>query len=181
MKELIYNQRRIPAQALRYGLRPSSQVGCGWIAIYNALVLLGCQVDPQALIRRCESQLPLIHGNLGTTLWAPAQILKSLGFPTTLEFRRERFDQAAREAPVSILFYRWRKGPRIGAHFVALHCQKGVFTGYNTYTNSTGPDVYGPSLEAFLKEKGYFGAVLTTVGPRRKPSPAPGGTPPEIP
>ena len=62
-----------------------------------------------------------------------------------------------------ILFYHWRDGFRLGAHFVALHKKDGVFVGYNTYRNSTGPDRYGPSLQTFLKERGYFGTVLIAI------------------
>ena len=39
--ELIYNQNDIPKGQYRYGLRSSASVGCGWIATYNALTLMG--------------------------------------------------------------------------------------------------------------------------------------------
>ena len=39
----------------------------------------------------------------------------------------------------------------------------GKFTGYNTYKNSTGPDLYGESLDGFLKKRGYFGCVLMGI------------------
>lgn len=77
--------------------------------------------------------------------------------------RRSRFDALARESAVCILFYRWNRGWRFGAHFVALRHTPEGFVGYNTYRNSDGPDHYGPSLDAFLREKGYFGAVLTGI------------------
>ena len=62
-----------------------------------------------------------------------------------------------------MLFYYWRNKWKFGAHFVAAQYRDGKFYGYNTYRNSTGPDPYGPSLENFLKEKKYFGAVLTGI------------------
>lgn len=160
MDDLIYNQHSIP---LRYGLRPSAQTGCGWIATYNALRLLGWRVDIPKLTRYYERQLPLIHGNAGTSLWGPAVFFRRWGFPTAMIAGRKHFDEAAKEADVCILFYRWRKGLRLGAHFVALHHTDRGFVGYNTYRNSTGPDLYGDSLEKFLETRGYFGAVLTTI------------------
>ena len=39
--------------------------------------------------------------------------------------------------------------------------------GYNTYTNSQGPDNYGKSLGEFLKKRGYFGPVLIGIRDKR--------------
>ena len=76
---------------------------------------------------------------------------------------RTKFDQAAKEADVCIIFYRWLKKYQYGAHFVALHHTEKGFVGYNTYKNSTGPDLYGESLDGFLKQRQYFGCVLITI------------------
>ena len=51
MKDLIDNQRRIPKDQWRYGFRSSAATGCGWIATYNALRLMGYHPKQEALIR----------------------------------------------------------------------------------------------------------------------------------
>ena len=163
MEGLIYNQRQIPKEQYRYGLRASAATGCGWIAVHNALYLLGCRTDTEALIRYFEWQLPLIHGNAGTSFWGPALCLQNMGFPVEMILDRRRFDDAAREADACILFYRWQKKGRLGAHFVALHHTPGGFLGYNTYRNSQGPDAYGDSLDAFLRQKHYHCCVLMAI------------------
>ena len=163
MKDMIYCQRDIPREELRYGFRSSAATGCGWIATYNALRLLGKRVEKEELIRYYERQLPLIHGNAGTSIWGPAAFFRHHGFQVRTELRRDRFDAVAAEHPVCILFYYWRRGAKLGAHFVALHKTDRGIVGYNTYKNSTGPDLYGESLDAFLKQKGYFGAVLMGI------------------
>ena len=163
MKDMIYNQRDIPADVLRYGFRTSADTGCGWIATWNALRILGKRADKQALIRYYERQLPLLHGNTGTSFWGPTVFFKHHGFDTRVELRRDRFDGLVEESKVCILFYYWRKGIKVGAHFVALHKTDRGIVGYNTYKNSAGPDLYGESLEGFLKKRGYFGAVLIGV------------------
>ncbi len=160
---MIDCQRDIPKGELRYGLRSSAATGCGWIATYNALHLLGRHVDKEALIRYYERQLPLLHGNTGTAIWGPAVFFKQHGFRTKLEARRERFDDIVRESDACVLFYHWRKGLKIGGHFVALHQTPRGVAGYNTYRNSKGPDFYGESLSEFLRQKGYFGAVLLGI------------------
>ena len=165
---LIYNQRDIPKEQYRYGLRSSAQTGCGWIATHNALQLMGYQTDIPQLIRYYEMQLPLIHGNAGTSFWGPAVCFRKWGFPVKLFTNQNQFDQAAKEADVCILFYRWHKTYQLGAHFVALHHTESGFIGYNTYRNSTGPDSYGTSLEQFLKHQKYFGCILIAITDKRK-------------
>ena len=163
MEDMIFNQHHIPKDKWRYGLRTSAATGCGWIATYNALRLLGYRSKPEQLIRYFERQLPVVHGNLGTSLWGPALRLHQWGFPVRMYIDRSCFDEKARQADACILFYYWRKGIKIGSHFVALHHTDQGFIGYNTYQNSTAADHYGNSLSAFLKKRGYFGCVLTTI------------------
>ncbi len=163
MKDLIYNQREIPRDQYRYGFRSSADTGCGWIATWNALRILGGKTDIEKLIRYYEWQLPLIHGNAGTSFWGPAVCFRNWGYPVKLVVDRKKLDEAAKAADVCILFYRWRKGCKLGAHFVALHHTARGFVGYNTYPSSAGPDLYGESLDGFLKSRGYFGCVLLAI------------------
>lgn len=166
MNDLIYCQRDIPKEQWRYGFRSSAATGCGWIATYNALKLMGKTANPEELIHHYEHQLPLIHGNCGTTILAPAFYFKKKGYQVDWTSCYDRFDVMAKSSDVCILFYRWHKKWKLGAHFVCLHHTENGFIGYNTYRSSKGPDHYGQSLEKFLKEKKYFGAVLIGI---RKP------------
>ena len=168
MDGLIYNQNHIPKGEHRYGFRASADTGCGWIATHNALCLMGYRTDIDKLIRYYEWQLPLIHGNAGTSFWGPAVCFQNWGFPVKIIVDRKRFDEEAGKADSCILFYRWRKKAKLGAHFVALHHTEHGFAGYNTYRNSTGPDDYGESLDGFLKSRKYFGCVLIAIRNKKK-------------
>lgn len=168
MKDLIYNQTKIPKDQWRYGFRTSAATGCGWIATYNALCLMGYRPNPQKLIRYFQRQLPLINGNMGTFLLGPAVFFKRKGFPVKITARRKRFDDIVKSSDVSVLFFFWRRKFRFGAHFVTVRWEETEFVGYNTFNNSTGPDSYGSSLDGFLKQRKYFGAVVTAVCDRRK-------------
>ena len=163
MSGLIYNQKHIPKEEHRYGFRSSAATGCGWIATHNALHLMGYRTDIDELIRYYEWHLPLIHGNAGTSFWGPVLCFKNWGFPVKVVIDRKRFDAEAASADCCILFYYWRKKAKFGAHFVALHHTENGFVGYNTYSNSTGPDCYGESLDVFLKQRKYFGCVLLAI------------------
>lgn len=160
---LIYNQNAIPKDALRYGFRSSADTGCGWVAIHNALRLLGRKVDTTELIRYLQWQFPLIHGNAGTSFWSPAVCFQKWGYRTELILDPRKFDEAAKNADSCILFYRWRRKAKFGAHFVALHHTETGFTGYNTYRNSTGPDPYGESLRQHIQNRSWFGCILLCI------------------
>ena len=160
---MIYNQRDIPRELHRYGLRSSAETGCGWIATCDALKILGCTTDIAELIRYFEWQLPLVHGNFGTSFWGPRRCFEKWGFSTKLVFERKRFDGEARQADACIVFYHWAKKGRVGAHFVALKPTAEGFTGYNTFRDSSGPDDWGRSIDEFLRQHRYFGCVLLTI------------------
>ena len=167
MDDLIYNQRKIPKDRWRYGFRTSAATGCGWIATYNALRLMDYRAQPEELIRYYQRQLPLIHGNAGTSILAPAVFFMHHGFPVKTYANRKHFDEAVKASDVSILFYYWRNKYKFGAHFVTVRYRDGRFIGYNTYRNSEGPDDYGESLEVFLKKRKYFGPVLIAIRDKR--------------
>ena len=167
MDDLIYNQRDVPKDQWRYGFRSTAATGCGWIATYNALRLMNYRAKPEDLVRYYERQLPLIHGNAGTSIPGPAVFFIQQGFPVKMTARRKEFDRITRESDVCILFYRWRKGWKLGAHFVTVRYEDGKFIGYNTFRNSSGPDRYGKSLEEFLKKQKYFAPVLISIRDKR--------------
>ena len=167
-RQIIYNQKDIPKKQWRYGFRASSATGCGWIAAYNALRLMGYYIEPIKLIRSYERHLPLLNGPFGTFILEPAWFFKKRGFPVKISPRRRSFDELARKSDVCILFYYWRRRFKMGAHFVTVQHKDGSFIGYNTFKNSKGADNYGLSLEAFLKRQKYFFPVLMAIKDKRR-------------
>lgn len=168
MNELIYNQNQIPKQQWRYGLRSSAVTGCGWIATYNALRLMGYHPKPEKLICWYERNVPLINGNLGTFVLSPVMFFKKNGFRVTVTAKRKEFDATVKDSDVCILFYYWYKKHKIGAHYVAVRFEDGEFIGYNTFRNSAAPDRYGCSLERFLKNHQYLPLALIAIRDREK-------------
>lgn len=168
VKDFIYCQRDIPKDQWRYGLRSSAATGCGWIACYNALKIMGYKANPEKLIKYFEKQLPLLNGNTGTFVLGPAMFFRKFGFKATTTANRKKFDETAKQSDVCIVYFWWKEKFKIGAHFVAFHYTDRGFVGYNTYRRSKGPDNYGYSIDEFLKKRGYFGAVLTGITDKRK-------------
>jgi len=166
MNDLIYNQRDIPKDKWRYGLRSSAATGCGWIATYNALRLLGYKVDPEKLITYYESCFPIINGNFGTFISSPVRFFKSKGFKVRTCAKLQSFDEIARESDVCIMFFFWHSKRRFGAHYVTVQYSNGKFYGYNTFSDSDSADNYGESLEKFVRRRKYFMPMLIGI---RKP------------
>ncbi len=167
MEDLIYNQTKIPKDQWRYGLRTSAATGCGWIATHNALRLMGYKPKQEELIRYYEHQFPLVHGNAGTLAQGPAVFFQKHGFSVETLSVTEKFDAAAKNADVCILFYYWQKKLKFGAHFVTVQYKNGKFTGYNTYRNSEGPDPYGESLEGYIKQRKFYLPFLIAIKDKR--------------
>ena len=167
MEDLIYNQTKIPKDQWRYGLRTSAATGCGWIATYNALRLMGYKPKQEELIRYYEHQFPLVHGNAGTLAQGPAVFFQKHGFSVETLSVTEKFDAAAKNADVCILFYYWQKKLKFGAHFVTVQYKDGKFIGYNTYKNSEGPDPYGESLEGYIKQRKFYLPFLIAIKDKR--------------
>ena len=90
-----------------------------------------------------------------------------MGLPVEVTLKREDFDRVASAADVCVLFFRWRRGAKLGAHFVTVRHDSRGFVGYNTFRNSKGPDFYGESLDGFLRKHHYFGAVLIGIRDKR--------------
>lgn len=165
--EFIYCQNDIPKSKWRYGFRSSAKTGCGWIATYNALCMMGYHPEPEKLIRFYERQLPLIHGNTGTSLFAPAIYFKRRGFRVKCTLNRTQFDEIAKDADACLLYYIWHEPWKMGAHFIALHHTEHGFIGYNVYRNSKGSDMLGESLAEFVKKKKFLGVVLIGIWDRK--------------
>lgn len=163
MDKYIYNQRSIPKDKWRYGLRTSAATGCGWIAIYNAMNIMGCPVKIEELIRQLERQVPLLHGNAGTLAPAPYFWFKKQGFRVEITGKKQDFDRVLNRNDCALLFYYWKKGLRIGSHFIAVRSTPEGIIGYNVYVNSTGEDFLGKSLPDWIDKSHHFGCILIGV------------------
>lgn len=110
---MIFDQRAYAGDA--YGLRGSDRNGCGWIAAYNVLRLLGRPVPADQVRREMEKYL-LLGGLNGTPFYALLLYFRAKGFRTALCWRKHSFHRQALRHPASILFYLYRWG----GHFAVL-------------------------------------------------------------
>jgi len=124
LRILIDNQNRRPANRIRMGSSEGHNEGwyngCGWVATYNALVLLGTPEHPADIVRYFEtSGGTVLDGVYGTYPFTIEAYLKGLGhnvnhtlFPQlTIDI-----DDAIKASRVSILAYAHTNG----AHYATV-------------------------------------------------------------
>lgn len=127
----------------RMGAAASSGCGCGWIACYNALALLGRPEPPAKIIRELEPAFAL-RGRLGTRAAALVPFFLRRGFRVSLRGTARAIDRQASGADANILYYlRAPRGGHLSAHFVAFSGGCGVDekgeTVYRFYNSLSAP------------------------------------------
>jgi len=137
LRTLIDNQNRAPANQVRMGstegMNEGWYNGCGWVATYNALILLGDPKHPAVIVRNFEeSGGTVLGGVFGTYPNTIAEYIKSLGFNvdhTLFPQLTINIDDAIKASRVSILAYVHTNA----AHYVAVEYNEEIekFIVYN--------------------------------------------------
>jgi len=120
LRTLINNQNQRPANQIRMGTTEGMNEGwyngCGWVATYNALILLGNPKHPAEIVRYFEESGGTVMGGMfGTYPNTIVEYLKSLGNSvdhTLFPQLTLNIDDAIKASRVSILAY---------AHMNAAH------------------------------------------------------------
>jgi len=155
----IYNQNTGNASKLWFGFFKSSYNGCGWIATYNATLMLGKRVEPHDIIRHYELTGAVLYGVFGIQPYAITHFFRFKGYKVTVTYNTKKFDEIAKKNSANIIWY-WHNS---GAHYVALKWNGKSFIGYNTYRDSAGLDNWGKSISSRLNSKSWKATLLISV------------------
>lgn len=138
---LIINQSKL--ETIPYGKYTSDYNGCGWIATYNAMKMLGKKVEEKEIIQYLN-KYNVLDGKLGTNPFG----IKKYFEEQNLDFRSSFLSKKlqAKKDSVGILLYTDGKI----AHYVAFKRENRKFHFYN--------DVYGKeddvrTLDEFFQGK----------------------------
>lgn len=135
----INGQGLSPVKDMRYGISSISRTGCGVIAVYNALLLLGNPHRFHDVIAWGEQKAAAAFGLLGTLPWKPKRLFQRLGYTTAAVTDEALFDRCAQDADVCLFTYWNQKGLiRQGMHTVCLQYQSGVIDVYNLFNRYAG-------------------------------------------
>lgn len=157
-----------PVRDMRYGAVDMARSGCGVIAVYNALVLLGepyCLCD---VIAWGDRHAAVLFGLLGTFPSAAKGLFRRLGCEVAAVRDPRAMDACARKADVCLFTYWNRRGSvRRGMHTVCARWRDGGLEVYNLSNACAGTARKGSFLE--WTAEGIGPVVLYCVrGPKRE-------------
>ena len=136
LSALIDDQNQSPASQVRMGTDSNRNEGwyngCGWVATYNALVLLGDAKHPAEIVRDFEVRGTVMGGVYGTYPNAIERFLRDAGFNANLILFPQAIvdiDNAIRAAGIGILGY----AHTTAAHYATIvyHEEDDTFIVYN--------------------------------------------------
>jgi tetratricopeptide (TPR) repeat protein len=143
LKTPIDNQSQRPANQIRMGetdgMNEGWYNGCGWIAVYNALILLDSPVHPAEIVRNFEeSGGTVFDGIYGTYPNAIVKYLRSLGYDVNYNLFPQitmNLDEVIKASQVSILAYVHSSA----AHYITIEYIEDIdkFVIYNDSTART--------------------------------------------
>jgi len=163
MKTLIDDQNRRPANQIIMGSTDGHNEGwyngCGWVATYNALILLGTPRHPADIVDYFETSGGTVMGGVfGTYPYAIEMYLKDLGYSVNHTLFPQLvmdIDEAIRASGAGILAYAHTSA----AHYVAIEYRKDIdkFIVYNDRFARTMSENLG------LQNETRTGAAINSV------------------
>jgi len=156
LRTLIDNQNQSPANRVRMGMRDGLNEGwyngCGWVATYNALIIMENPKHPAEIVKHFEESGGIAFGGVfGTYPNAIEEYLKNLGYRvshTLFPQLSMDIDETIKNSQVSILAYLHTGA----AHYVTIvyeedidkfivyndsfACTRSASLGYQSYTET---------------------------------------------
>lgn len=131
-REFIYGQCNNPISQLCYGKsrKPVSKVGCGVVALYNALVFKGIDAEFSDLLRAMEKLgMPWLFGVFGTKPFSLKRYFKKNNIPYKNYISVKHFKNSLTDGKIGIVCA-WNKGFR-GLHFYCICSENGEYRSMN--------------------------------------------------
>ena len=153
VKGFIFSQNNKAVADMRFGLKPMWYNGCGIIAVYNALLLLGFQNDLRKIVYYFERRGKMLWGLFGTKPWAIWRYIKKQGF----KIRLCSYKKADNGVYIITV---WNKRP--GMHYMALKKTDSGLQVYNGYRRKDTYDTY-PDFQSFFKDTGITCLLLFKI------------------
>ena len=148
----IYGQGNGNVSKIRFGFSDTANSGCGWIATYNALLMLGKRVAPCDIIYYYELTGAFCGGVLGVNPYSIITYFFYSGYKVSVTYDINKFDTLAKKSKANILVYLHSKG----GHYFAFKWQNSQFWGYNVSNRDKSSKPLGKSIKAFIRNGNYW-------------------------
>lgn len=166
----IWNQTTGNASKVRMGFYTGSYNGCGWIASYNAIKLMGAKnlVQPKDIIYYFEKVGTILYGAFGVPTWTVTNFFRHIGYYYTVYYSPfniiSEINKKVKSYKACIMAFSHSKG----AHYVAVqYSQKNeTFYIYNLFSDSTTSKKV-KDLEKLFKDYNYSCYYLLCIGKKR--------------
>lgn len=139
---LIYGQCNNPVSTLCYGRKrkPVSQVGCGVVAVYNALVFKGRDAEFTEVLKSMEEmRMPWFFGVFGTKPFSLRRFFRENNIPNMNYISSKRFIGSLTNGRIGIVCA-WNRGFR-GLHFYCVYRENGEYLSLN-FISSNQPQSF---------------------------------------
>jgi RHS repeat-associated protein len=147
---------------LHFGNTKFGPNGCGIVATYNALIMLGNRTDIADINRECEINGVSVCGSISFYPAYLVRYFKSKGYTVYVTYDKNKFDNnnTIKNAKANIIYY---TKPKNG-HYVAFNYDGSNYWGYNVFAGSdVSARCIGGSINAFLDGNGYIGRIIISI------------------
>ena len=149
---------------LHFGNTKFGPNGCGIVATYNALIMLGNRTDIADINRECEINGVSVCGSISFYPAYLVRYFKSKGYTVYVTYDKNDFDNndTIKNAKANIIYYTKEHS----GHYVAFNYDGSNYWGYNVFA---GSDVsaypIGGSINQFLNkdENKYIGRIIISI------------------
>ena len=144
-------------KTMRYGFRTVGDVGCGALALYNAMRYKGLEPDFAKILRYLEFAAAPFGAVFGTFPYSMGYCLRHYGVKNRMTWSFKKLS----EADACVIAY-WTKRPIFsGGHFVfSVKQEDGTYLVYNRWSNVSEPRVCKTLREVVKKHCLIVGYVL---------------------
>ncbi len=125
----IDDQAKGNAAKVKMGFYTGDYNGCGWVATYNALIILGKNVHPKDIVYYYEHHGSVLYGTLGILADAIADFFRQAKYKVKVTASTKDLDKKIKNSDATVLSYFHSQG----GHHVAIKWDGTNFWIYNEY------------------------------------------------
>ena len=155
--EYIDDQKNVDVAKIQMGVHTADYNGCGWIATYNIMHMLGKDMQPWEIVNYYETVGgALIGGRFGVNPTAIEGFFNTQGIKTSTDYFPASVDELIKNSGMAIFNYVHNNG----AHYIAVEYDNGKFITYNDTKENTA--LAEASIDTWIQDKEWLPLSITT-------------------